>query len=769
MGIKASNFKSDRFKRNDSTSSTTSSSSNSSSILDENFNTFETFTLVWLDPNVDNDHNQRIQNSLREHLTFLITFTDLKICEQWLKERSKDTKIFLIVSGQFGRPIVKNIHELPSILAIYVFCYEPANHIEWAKNFPKIHGVLSKKEPLIQALSHDQILYDSIEDFKATQILKNRSQENVWYQLFLEILLSTDYFKAPTFPLGILQILRQLCKYDAEGLRLLKEFEETYSEQRLMKLFVNNTPLRRFINKALREQDISLLFNLRLFIMNLYDQIINGQARTALAYRKQLMTENEIDNIRINLNQYLVFNGFLIASSDRPDISEIPDNKTRIQTVLVEIQAQNFPGNAPFVCLDDLDGFKNNPNVLFTCGAIFKIILLKKIQDSIWTLGLELVGKQELRILNEKEEKLRKTQDFLMINTLLEQSDQSHQAKIFCENILQLIPTTHKFFSQIKEKVNSIATIQTPQSSSVSLRNTQFILLGLSKRMSQLAQAMFKALHSLTNETILIYENPSEISFSTIGNKTLMIFTDNRVNSSMLTKPNITMKLFILETNDSKVNNEDRFGSDEDLMFQLSDELYRCYQWEANEDWRDDQEIISKQKEEIAKNIHEQLTKVYENFPETNLNDQLPLSTITRIVYLKRQQNDNNNRFDKLKNLCKDLVTSCTSFDDPEECWFDMLAHEEDKTIFLLINKDYSDNDIVSLLANSSLAKVYRYSPIQTTTSGKSRDKTSFDLIYDLLEHYSKLGSAFQSRKDPKTAKEMFTKAQRLCKCLAEL
>ncbi|CAF4410171.1 unnamed protein product, partial [Adineta steineri] len=111
-------------------------------ISSSNIEHLETFIIVWLDSNINK--NQLLQKLLRQYITCLVTFNDLKLCEQWIKTRLNNEKILFIVSGALGQRIIPNIHQLQSIIAIYVFCLHPEYHTIWTRNYSKIHGIISE-------------------------------------------------------------------------------------------------------------------------------------------------------------------------------------------------------------------------------------------------------------------------------------------------------------------------------------------------------------------------------------------------------------------------------------------------------------------------------------------------------------------------------------------------------------------------------------------------------------------------------------------------
>ncbi|CAF0886096.1 unnamed protein product [Adineta ricciae] len=62
-------------------------------------------------------------------------------CLDAIQNKSKDKRVFLVTSGSLGAKIVPQIHELPQVYAIYVYCADVKRHKEWAKNFSKIRVV----------------------------------------------------------------------------------------------------------------------------------------------------------------------------------------------------------------------------------------------------------------------------------------------------------------------------------------------------------------------------------------------------------------------------------------------------------------------------------------------------------------------------------------------------------------------------------------------------------------------------------------------------
>jgi hypothetical protein len=110
----------------------------------ENNNNLETFSLLWLDAEVDSSReNQEAQNQLRNIINHLKTFDDESECEQYISTISPQDRVVLIVSGQLGRTIVPRIHHLRHIISIYVYCTDKQANEQWSKHFTKVFRLFS--------------------------------------------------------------------------------------------------------------------------------------------------------------------------------------------------------------------------------------------------------------------------------------------------------------------------------------------------------------------------------------------------------------------------------------------------------------------------------------------------------------------------------------------------------------------------------------------------------------------------------------------------
>jgi hypothetical protein len=110
----------------------------------ENSDNLETFSLLWLDAQVDSSReNQEAQKQLRNIINYLKTFDDESQCEQYISTFSPQDRVVLIVSGRLGQTIVTRIHHLRHIISIYVYCRDKQIHEQWSKHFTKVFHLIS--------------------------------------------------------------------------------------------------------------------------------------------------------------------------------------------------------------------------------------------------------------------------------------------------------------------------------------------------------------------------------------------------------------------------------------------------------------------------------------------------------------------------------------------------------------------------------------------------------------------------------------------------
>jgi hypothetical protein len=163
-------------------------------------------------------------------------------------------------------------------------------------------------------------------------------------------------------------------------LNIIREFQQDYSVNSTLKWYTRDCFLYRLLNKALRVQNINLLYLLGFFIRDLQHQLERYQYPASIyVYRGQLMSKKEVQQLKNSMGQLISMNSFLSTTLDR-EIAIIFSGDTGasnrdFEPVLFEIEAdpqiagvKSFANITPFSYMQDED------EVLMMLGCIFRLV-----------------------------------------------------------------------------------------------------------------------------------------------------------------------------------------------------------------------------------------------------------------------------------------------------------------------------------------------------------------------------------------------------------
>ncbi|UJR24444.1 hypothetical protein I4U23_005820 [Adineta vaga] len=760
--------------------------SSSVSSPEKNIHPFKTFQLVWLDSNFKSyDENQSTYDALQTIFTHSLTFNDCNQCEHWLKSYKGNEMIILIISGKLSRVIVPRIHHLDAIIGICINCLNRTRYEVWAKNYGKILGIATDSNDLIKTISNYQTIFQSIEDSKSIQIIRkhflnftfdSKHASFIWYQLLLEILVSSSYLPPQNTLSQLSQILRQHCANNPSHLATIETFEEKYHSEKVIYWLLCDTFIGHFVGKALRDQNIHILFLCRFLLQDAYLKISSYSVRIFFnCISITPMLHKEIDFFKANQGEYLSFNDFLCASTTRPNIESFENNNYSFQMILLEIHAYIPHGEkSSFLYIDqNLTSGKNQTinNIIFMCGSIFQIDSLTETCNSICILRLKLVTERNLGILTEMKRQLRKNSDLCLIGDLLERCDQHENAIVYFKSLLQNLPAQHIQLVKIQDRLNKLSEIKYNDHvfDLESVSDVQFIVVGLKPHLNTLALAMFDALYQLMDGSIQVFENESDVDLRQFDDKTVFLFTSDQFIARMTEEFGENVLLFILESDPTKVDNQRRFRTGEDLICQLADELYRCYNQETSKYIPIGDIKTTENKKNVADRIHSTLRKVHETITKENNDNSLEICIETIIVWLRLYTQSNETADQIQSDLCE-IVSSYLIFNDLDICR-QYLSDKTTSAIFLIMDGIYDESIITNFKSLNNVKRLYHYQPL---TSASKPILTNFDdlryqIAYDLIAHYTDLGTKYRANNATEQSRNMFSKAKTLCDFIADL
>jgi Tfp pilus assembly protein PilF len=201
------------------------------------------------------------------------------------------------------------------------------------------------------------------------------------------------------------QQLITLCKNEYKKndteLALVCEFEHEYTSTKALWWYTRDSFLYRMLNKALRVQNIDLLFLFRFVISDIYHQLKQNQCKSSIrVYRGQVMSSDELDTLRQSINEFISINSFFSTSIDRHKALGFLNGSgiiNGLHRVLFVIDADpRVVTSKPFADISSLSDFGNECEVLFMIGCVFRLVDIRRDDHGqIWIIQMKLCGDDE--------------------------------------------------------------------------------------------------------------------------------------------------------------------------------------------------------------------------------------------------------------------------------------------------------------------------------------------------------------------------------------
>ncbi|CAF0761299.1 unnamed protein product [Adineta steineri] len=373
----------------------------------QNGGNLETFSLIWLDADVnETKENIDAQHQLRSSINYLKTFQNGVECEEYIKFVIEEERIVLIVSGRLGEEVVPRIHQRRQVSAVYVYCMDKKKHKQWAKNFTKIRGVFDKLDELVNKIISDQTKRTLTEIDQSLPISIFNANNNtdqstmelngqfVHSQLLIDVLLRLKVTSEDKNEL--IALCQKEYKSNKVQMAILREFEQDYRPDRALWWYTRESFLYKLLNKALRIQDINMLFLFRFLIRDVEEQLKQYSCLSPIhLYRGQLMSNEELEVLKNSVGEYISINSFFSTSTNRKTaLSFLPHSESpndNLKHVLFEINADSqVIGVKPFADIKSHSYFATEHEVLIMLGAIFRLVKIYRTDNQIWIIEMIL-------------------------------------------------------------------------------------------------------------------------------------------------------------------------------------------------------------------------------------------------------------------------------------------------------------------------------------------------------------------------------------------
>jgi tetratricopeptide (TPR) repeat protein len=396
----------------------------SSDVIHKRRHVMANFLLIWVDARFDrsNEDCQYTLAKLQSVVNHVKTFTEPRLCIQYLHSIDNE-KAFVISSGSLGEHLVPNIHPMPQVDTIYIFCKNKSQHEQWTKNWAKIKGVYTDIKPICEGLqlaikqyNQDSIpmSFVSVNEGVSNQNLDQLEPSFMYTQIFKELLLTMAHDEKSIEDLVV--YCRQNYVNNPRELNIIQEFERGYQSKSSIWWYTRECFTYHMLNRALRTLEANTIIKMGFFIRDLHHQIqqlhqqqvASYQGKSFIVYRGQGFSTSDFEKLQKTKGGLISFNNLLSTSMKRAvslGFAKRALEKTNTVGVLFDMVIDPTVLLTPFAAIREVSCFNTEEEILFSMHTIFRIgeINLMPDHNKIYQVKLKLTSDddQQLRTLTE--------------------------------------------------------------------------------------------------------------------------------------------------------------------------------------------------------------------------------------------------------------------------------------------------------------------------------------------------------------------------------
>ena len=292
------------------------------------------------------------------------------------------------------------------------------------------------------------------------QSITGPNKQFIQSQLIIDHLLEIQ--SNETSKAQLISLSKEEYKNNETELRIIQEFQHTYSPTRSLSWYTRNCFLNRILNKALQMQNISLLLNCLFFIRDIQQQIeLNKSSSIHQVYHAQLISKEELGILYKSLGHLISFNTFLSATVDRQQaFSVLQDSETsdNILKVLFEINTNpQVHGIQSFADITSLSCSSNRNEILFMVGSIFRLENLSNDKTGVITISMSKYNKPLFEHLKtEYAPNSKKT--ILSLGLMLHKFNRLNDAEKCYHHLIGHLPDEHQTIPKCYHALGNLAS-----------------------------------------------------------------------------------------------------------------------------------------------------------------------------------------------------------------------------------------------------------------------------------------------------------------------
>jgi tetratricopeptide (TPR) repeat protein len=272
-----------------------------------------------------------------------------------------------------------------------------------------VKNVIVKLDDLINQIQEDQksriimeeplsikIYHDSEDADQSTTGLNGHFVHSL---LLIDVLIRMKF--SETDKQDLILLCQNEYKNNSTQLAIIHQFETEYSPDNALWWYTRDSFLYRMLNKALRIQNIDLLFLFRFVIGDIYQQLTRNQCQSyVLVYRGQVISNDELNSLRRSIGKFISTTSFFSTSINRHEAITFlnsSDISNDLYRVLFIINADPcVVKSKSFADISSFSDLSIESEVLFMIGCVFHLINIHYDDvEQIWMIRMELCDDDE--------------------------------------------------------------------------------------------------------------------------------------------------------------------------------------------------------------------------------------------------------------------------------------------------------------------------------------------------------------------------------------
>jgi len=284
---------------------------------------FKDYVIVWHDPNVDSQENQKYMAQLKKFCEVL-TFTEWEKASAYVQETK--ASCHMITSGTNGDLLVKEIYMKESVVSIYVFCRNREKHVNWAKNYQKVSCVETQLQEILARINENLLdWYKQASSLKlslpAFAPIFNDSDKSEMNHLHRFLKVIPSFKNREQAKIDFISLSKGIYS-DEKNVNFIASFEAYYNEynkEQILRWYTAESFLYKVTNNCLRIATSDSIQYCRLLLKDI-EMAIKDEYHTkskdfnGLLYRGAYLSQEEWASLKENVDNEIEMHGFLSVS-----------------------------------------------------------------------------------------------------------------------------------------------------------------------------------------------------------------------------------------------------------------------------------------------------------------------------------------------------------------------------------------------------------------------------------------------------------------------